>query len=78
LLDDYEIKGKSGVYEYILSGETKESLLNLRTFDKAMKQKIWRERGEKCNLCEKTLSSNDAHADHKNPCASLQIQSRTD
>lgn len=67
LLDDYEVKAKSGIYEYILSGEIEEKHLNLRTFDKAVKKKIWIKQGRICPPCKKTVSLRDAHADHIKP-----------
>lgn len=67
LLDDYEVKAKSGVYEYILSGETEEKHLNLRTFDPAVKKKIWMKQGKICPPCKKALTLRNAHADHIKP-----------
>ena len=67
LLDDYEVKAKSGVYEYILSGEIEEKYLNLRTFDKAVKKKVWIKQGRICPPCKKALTLRNAHADHIKP-----------
>ena len=67
LLNDYEVKNKSGVYEYILTGELEEKYLNLRQFDKAIKRKIWNVQERKCNYCENELAFTEAHADHIKP-----------
>ena len=67
LLEDYEVKATDGIYEYILSGELEEKLLNLRSFEKAIKQKVWHQQGKTCNICKDILSLNNAHADHKIP-----------
>ena len=67
LLEDHEVKATYGIYEYILSGETEEKFLNLRTFDKATKQKVWLAQEKKCKFCNKLLTLKDAHADHIKP-----------
>jgi hypothetical protein len=41
LMGSYEVKGKSGVFEYILGGSEKTSLLNIRVFDDPTKKAIY-------------------------------------
>jgi len=41
LMSSYEIKGKSGIFEYILGGCEKTSLLNVRVFDEPTKKAVY-------------------------------------
>ncbi|MGQ7376240.1 GmrSD restriction endonuclease domain-containing protein [Streptococcus suis] len=41
LLGDPQVQDKKGIFEYILSGETKTSLLNIRVFDTKTKQAVY-------------------------------------
>ena len=43
LLEDTYIKSRSGVFEYILGGETDTKLLTIRVFDDAVKQKVYKQ-----------------------------------
>ena len=53
LQDDEEVQNKTGVYEYILSGEINEKFLNLRLFDTKIKDRVWKKQGKKCNYSSK-------------------------
>ena len=63
LMKDLEIQKKSGIYEYLLSGEEKH--LNLRTFDDYIKSTIYEQQGGKCAICGKSFEISEMHADHK-------------
>lgn len=57
-----EITRKSGIYEYLLSGD--ERHLNLRQFDKADKESRYYQVGGKCENCGRHIELKDAQADH--------------
>ncbi len=67
LLKDDEVTNDKGVYEYILSGETKESLLNLRKFPDRIRKKFYKKQDGKCAYCLKEIKLYQAHADHITP-----------
>ena len=67
LLKDDEVTDNKGVYEYILSGETKESLLNLRKFPNRIREKFHKKQDGKCAYCLKEIKLHQAHADHITP-----------
>lgn len=62
LLSDREVTKKSGVYEYILTGD--EKALSLRTFDKEDRATMYAQQGGKCAICGKPFDAKDMHADH--------------
>lgn len=62
LMKNLEIQRKSGIYEYLLSGEEKH--LNLRTFDDYIKSTIYEQQGGKCAICGKSFEVSEMHADH--------------
>lgn len=62
LMKNLEIQKKSGIYEYLLSGEEKH--LNLRTFDDYIKSTIYEQQGGKCAICGKSFEISEMHADH--------------
>lgn len=63
LLADSEVKNKSTIYEYILTGE--EKYLNLRTFDDYLKKTLYERKNHICDGCHKIIPTiKDAHADH--------------
>lgn len=80
LYEDFEVKNKKGVYEYILSGMTKPELLNVRVFDEPTKKTVYakqtavaREKGvSNCSVCASVDNTNatkiwelkDMDADH--------------
>jgi len=41
LYGDFEVKDKSGIYEYILGGEKDTKLLNIRVFDEPTKRAVY-------------------------------------
>lgn len=59
LYGDPYVKNRSGIFEYILGGETESKLLNVRVFDKATSQSVYAKQTEKaktdavsnCPLC---------------------------
>lgn len=62
LLADSEVTKKSGVYEYLLTGD--ESCLSLRQFSNEEKITMYaRQRGE-CAICNKMFDISDMHGDH--------------
>ena len=68
LLEDPEVQKDSGVYLYILSGESKSNqrLLHLRRFTNVIKKKFLKKQQGKCAIktCQKKLDMNTAYADH--------------
>lgn len=65
LYQDVELKNKSGVYEYILTGNSK--YLNLRIFEDHIKKSIYEKQDGKCAHCSKEFPLNQMHADHIKP-----------
>lgn len=71
LMKNSEIQKKSGIYEYLLSGETLKQCLNLRGFSDKIKREIYEKQGGICAFsgkgCEnsgKKLKIEEMHADH--------------
>lgn len=62
LLADFEVQKKSGIYEYILTGQKK--LLNLRTFSEKDRITMYHKQGGLCALCGKPFDIKEMHADH--------------
>lgn len=63
LMMDDEITKRSGIYQYVLNGETKN--LNIRKFSDNMKRALYTKQDQKCAICGKEIASlTDAHADH--------------
>lgn len=65
LMDDYEVTKKSGIYEYLLTGD--ERKLNLRTFTDEIKQKVYAKQEHKCAICGKEFEYKNMHGDHITP-----------
>lgn len=70
LMQDSEIQKKSGIYEYLLSGN--EKFLNLRTFDENTKREIYEKQNgicanKKCPNAGKKFDINEMEADHITP-----------
>lgn len=61
LLGDPDVTRKSGVYLYLLSGDS--SNLSIRQFDDRTRMEVWKRQGKKC-LCGKTTSWNNLEAHH--------------
>ena len=51
LMQDPEVQKKSGIYQYVLTGN--EKYLNLRTFDDAVKREVYERQGGICPHCVK-------------------------
>ena len=62
LMGDREVQKKSGIYEYLLTGE--EKVLNLRAFDVDEKRTMYTRQGGLCALCGKPYDFEDMHGDH--------------
>lgn len=62
LLSDKEITKKSGIYEYLLTGE--EKLLSLRQFDHDERITTYNKQNGICPLCGKAFKLEEMHADH--------------
>ena len=60
-----EVRRKSGIYRYILTGEEKH--LSLRAFSKAMKRKVYRKQEGICAICKEHFKIGEMEADHKTP-----------
>ena len=71
LMQDPEVQKKSGIYQYVLTGN--EKFLNLRTFDDAVKREVYERQGGICPHCvkehrEKThWEIEEMEADHITP-----------
>ena len=65
LLADDEVQKKSGIYEYLLTGEKK--VLNLRTFSERDKITMYNQQQGLCAICGKPFSLKEMHADHIKP-----------
>jgi len=65
LMEDEEIQKKSGIYEYILTGDEKP--LNLRTFDLSIKRAKYEQQNGKCAICDKLFAFEEMHGDHIKP-----------
>ncbi len=62
LLADREVQRKSGIYEYLLTGD--EKALSLRTFDETDRITMYNRQNGKCNICGKPFNIKEMHADH--------------
>lgn len=62
LLADPEVQKKSGIYEYLLTGD--EKTLNLRTFSEDEKQTKYHQQDGKCAICGKHFEYSDMAGDH--------------
>ena len=80
LMDDTQVKDKTGIFEYILGGETNKALLNVRVFDDRTKRAVYDRQTRKareeeisnCPLCalgedanrQRIYKLNEMEADH--------------
>jgi hypothetical protein len=71
LYADPYVKNRRGIFEYVLSGETDTKLLEIRIFDEATKQAVFKQQNGLCPLCEldpkskgKAYKLTDMDADH--------------
>lgn len=65
LMADDEIQKKSGIYEYILTGD--ERALGLRVFEDNVRRSKYEQQNGKCAICGKPFLFEDMHADHIKP-----------
>lgn len=65
LYSDVELKNNKGIYQYILTGNSK--YLNLRTFDPHIKKAVYEQQGGLCKYCNKEYPIGMMHADHIMP-----------
>jgi hypothetical protein len=65
LIEDDDVTKKSGIYEYLLSGD--ERYLSIRAFDDKVKQKVWERQKHKCIKCQKEFDIAEMEADHITP-----------
>ena len=65
LLADKEIGKRSGIYEYLLTGD--EKVLSLRTFDADERAVVYHKQNGLCAICKKPFDIKDMHADHIKP-----------
>ena len=72
LLQDDDVTKQRGIYEYLLSGKTKERVLSIRAFTDNEKMTMYESQKGVCPMC-KAVGKNikwdfeDMHADHKLP-----------
>ena len=72
LLQDDDVTKQKGVYEYLLSGKTKEKVLSIRAFTDNEKRTMYERQNGICPMCaaegkEKHWELEEMHADHKIP-----------
>ena len=64
LLKDFDVTNQRGIYEYLLGGKKNERLLNIRQFDKRMKETVYERQQGICPYCKKHFELEEMHADH--------------
>ena len=64
---DDDVTKKSGVYEYVLSGETKERCLSIRTFTDSQKRTVYTQQNNICPHCGQKFDIKDMEGDHITP-----------
>ncbi len=62
LLGDEDVTKKSGIYEYLLTGN--EKALSIRAFDRRDKLQAYEKQNHKCNLCGEEFKFDEMHGDH--------------
>lgn len=69
LLVDKEVQKNSGIYQYLLEGETREAekYLSFREFDKDDKLTRYHEQGGICAICKKPFAFEVMQGDHRTP-----------
>lgn len=65
LLEDEDVTKKSGIFEYLLSGD--ERALNIRAFSAKMKREAYQRQNGVCTICHKHFNFNEMEADHITP-----------
>lgn len=67
LMADDDVTKKSGVYEYVLSGEIKERCLSIRTFTDSQKRTVYTQQNGICPHCGQKFDIKDMEGDHITP-----------
>lgn len=62
LMGDEDVTKKSGIYEYLLTGDEKK--LSIRAFDRRDALAAYEKQGHKCAICGKEFEFEKMHADH--------------
>lgn len=62
LMGDEDVSKKSGIYEYLLTGE--EKLSSIRSFDRRDKLAAYERQKHICPLCHKEFEFEEMHGDH--------------
>ena len=65
LMGDEDVSKKSGIYEYLLTGE--ERLLSIRGFDRRDKLSAYERQGHKCAICGQEFEFEEMQGDHTIP-----------
>lgn len=65
LMQDEDVTRKSGIYEYVLSGN--ERALSIRAFTDNMKREAYEQQKGLCVVCGKHFGLSEMHADHITP-----------
>ena len=65
LMADEDVQKKSGVYEYLLTGN--EKALSIRAFDQRTKRAAYERQGHKCAICGEEFEFEQMHGDHIKP-----------
>lgn len=65
LMGDEDVTKKSGIYEYLLSGD--ERKLSIRAFDRRDALAAYERQNHICPICGKTFEFEEMHADHITP-----------
>ena len=64
-MGDEDVTKKSGIYEYLLTGEEKK--LSIRAFDRRDALAVYEKQNHKCAICGKEFEFEQMHADHITP-----------
>ena len=67
LMIDDDVTKKSGIYEYLLSGKTKEKVLSIRVFTETQKRSTYEKQQGICPICGKHFEIDEMEADHITP-----------
>lgn len=65
LMADEDVQKKSGVYEYLLTGN--EKALSIRAFDQRTKREAYERQGHRCAICGEEFGFEQMHGDHIKP-----------
>ena len=65
LMADEDVQKKSGVYEYLLTGN--EKALSIRAFDQRTKRGAYERQGHRCAICGEEFEFEQMHGDHIKP-----------